>query len=36
MGLQAETHDELRKESVTKIYGQPMDQDITTLKKKLV
>jgi hypothetical protein len=36
MGLQAETRDELRKELVTKIHGQPMDQDITTLKKDLI
>jgi hypothetical protein len=36
MGLHAETRDELRKESVTKIHGQPMDHDITTLKKELV
>ncbi len=36
MGLQAETRDELRKELVTKINGQPMDQDITTLKKELI
>ncbi len=32
MELQAETREELRKESVTKIHGQPKDQDITTLK----
>jgi len=36
MGKQAETRDELRKESVTKIHGQPTDQDITTLKKELI
>jgi hypothetical protein len=36
MGKQAETRDELRKELVTKIHGQPMDQDITTLKKELI
>jgi hypothetical protein len=36
MGLQAETHEELRKESVTKIHGQPMNQDITMLKKVLI
>jgi hypothetical protein len=36
MGLQAETRDELRKDSVTKIHGQLTDQDITTLKKELV
>ena len=36
MGKQAETCAELRKESVTKIHGQPTDQDITTLKKELI
>ena len=34
MGKQAETRDELRKESVTKIHGQPTDQDITALEKE--
>jgi hypothetical protein len=36
MGLRAETRDELRKELVTKIHGQPTDHDITTLEKSLV
>jgi hypothetical protein len=36
MGLRAETQDELRKESVTKIHGQPTDHNITTLEKNLV
>ncbi len=36
MGLRAETHDELRKESVNKIHGQPTDHDITTLEKNLI
>ncbi len=36
MGLHAETSDELRKELVTKIHGQPTDHDITTLEKNLV
>ncbi len=36
MGLRAETHEELRKELVTKIHGQPTDQDITTLEKELI
>jgi hypothetical protein len=36
MGLCAETRDELRKELVTKIHGQPTNHDITTLKKNLV
>ena len=36
MGKQAETRDELWKEIVTKIHGQPTDQDITTLEKELI
>jgi hypothetical protein len=36
MGLRAETRDELRKELVSKIHGQPRGHDITTLKKNLV
>jgi hypothetical protein len=36
MGLRVETRDEIRKESVTKIHGQPMNHDITTLIKELV
>jgi hypothetical protein len=36
MGLRAETRDEIRKELVTKIHGQPMDHDITTLVMELV
>ena len=36
MGKRAETRDELRKESITKIHGQPTDQDITTLEKELI
>jgi hypothetical protein len=36
MVLRAETRDEVRKESVTKIHRQPTDQDITTLEKEIV
>jgi hypothetical protein len=36
MGKQAETRDELRKESVMKFHGQLTDQDITTLEKELI
>jgi hypothetical protein len=36
MGLHAETRDELMKELVTKIHGQPTDHDITTPKKELI
>jgi hypothetical protein len=33
MGLRAETHEDIRKEMATKIYGQLSDQDLTLLKK---
>jgi hypothetical protein len=36
MGLRAKSCDKLRKESVTKIHGQPSDHDINTLEKELV
>ncbi len=36
MGKRAETRDELWKETVTKIHGQPTDQDITKLEKELI
>jgi hypothetical protein len=36
MGLRAETCEETRKESTTKIYGQPTDQDLTLLEKELI
>jgi len=36
MGKRAETREELRKESVTKINGQPTDQDITMLEKEFI
>ncbi len=36
MGLQADTRDEVQKETVTKIHGQPTDQDVTLLKKELI
>jgi hypothetical protein len=36
MGLRSDTRDELRKETVTKIFGQPKDADITTLEKELI
>ncbi len=36
MGKRAETRDELRKESATKIHGQPTDQDNTKLEKELI
>ena len=36
MGLWADTRDELRKESATKIFGQPKDADLTTLEKELI
>jgi len=36
MGLQADIRDELRKETATKIHGQPTDHDVTLLKKELI
>jgi hypothetical protein len=36
LGLRAETHEETRKESATKIHGQPTDQDLTLLEKELI
>jgi hypothetical protein len=36
MGLRSDTRDELRKETVTKIFGQPKDTDLTTLEKELI
>jgi hypothetical protein len=36
MGLQADTKDEVQKETVTKIHSQPTDQDVTLLEKELI
>jgi hypothetical protein len=36
MGLRAETREESRKESATKIHGQPTGQDLTLLEKELI
>ncbi len=36
MGLQLDTREELRKELVTKIHGQPKENDLTTLEKELI
>jgi hypothetical protein len=36
MGLRSDTQEELRKESVTKIHGQPKENDPTTLEKELI
>ncbi len=36
MGLRAETCEEIRKESATKIHGQLTDQDLTLLEKELI
>ena len=36
MGLRSDTRDELWKETVTKIFGQPKDADLTTLEKELI
>jgi hypothetical protein len=36
MGVRADVRDEVRKETVTKIHGQPTNQDLTTLEKELI
>ena len=36
MGIQADIREELKKESVTKIHGQPTSHDLTILEKELI
>jgi hypothetical protein len=36
MGIRTEIQDEIRKETVTKIYGQPMSHDLTILEKEII
>ena len=36
MGIRADTRDELKKETVTKIHGQPASNDLTNLEKELI
>jgi hypothetical protein len=36
MGVRADIQEEVRKETVTKIHGQPTNQDLMTLKKELI
>ncbi len=36
MGLRSDTREELRKEMVTKFFGQPKDGDLTTFEKELI
>ena len=36
MGVRAEIRKEVRKETVTKIHGQPTNQDLTILEKELI
>jgi hypothetical protein len=36
MGVRADIQEEVRKETVTKIHGQPTNQDLTILKKELI
>ncbi len=31
MGIQTKIHDEIKKETVTRIHGQPTSQDLTIL-----
>jgi hypothetical protein len=36
MGVRADIREEVRNETVTKIHGQPTNQDLTTLEKELI
>jgi hypothetical protein len=36
MGIRTKIRDEIRKETVTKIHGQPMNQDLTILEKEII
>ena len=36
MGIRTEIRDEIRKETVTKIHGQPTSRDLTTLEKEII
>jgi hypothetical protein len=36
MGVRADIQDEVRKEMVTKIHGQPTNQDLTVLEKEII
>jgi hypothetical protein len=36
MGIRADIQDKVRKETVTKIHGQPMNQDLMILEKELI
>jgi len=36
MGVRADIREEVRKETVTKIHGQPTNQDLTSLEKELI
>ncbi len=36
MGIQTKIRDEIRKETVTKIHGQPMSHDLTILEKEII
>jgi hypothetical protein len=36
MGIQTKIQDEVRKETVTKLHGQPTSQDLTTLEKEII
>ena len=36
MGVRADIREEVRKETVTKIHGQPTNNDLTILEKELI
>ncbi len=35
MGIRADTREEIKKETITKIFGQPTKHDITKMEKEL-
>jgi hypothetical protein len=36
MGIRTDIRDEIRKETVTKIHGQPTSHDLTNLEKEII
>ncbi len=36
MGIRTDIRDEIRKETITKIHGQPTSHDLTNLEKEII
>ncbi len=36
MGIRTDIRDEIHKETITKIHGQPMSHDLTNLEKEII